>query len=257
MSFANSFVNTIGRELGRDIYRSLSATSSTNSKRRSDMTRNEQILQDIEEFTISVQEKTTVTRLVNLVEKIKTVNYEDYDFSEVFVNLDKKIDLARENLTKQEYLTQIDDLDSANEQIFKLALERHKNWIKERISYNKSHSKNDKSLILSFILGFFGLSPILGIRTTKINFILQIIGSVVYLSSLYYYYTYWSGPEAGVLVNKNACIGFMIFIGICSGIISLFITRSYNSHVQSFRVSVETLQTYLDRLSNAELQLNS
>ena len=127
MSLVNSLFNQIGREIGRDIYRTGRNHLLTPQVNENDYNLNEDmgipclqmdvlpitLLDQIENFELSSQDKSTMRKLSNLVEKSSKIDPESMYCGEVYLALDDKIDFVEDNIDS-EYFEKIDSLRKIN-----------------------------------------------------------------------------------------------------------------------------------------------
>ena len=95
MSIVNSFVNQIGRELGRDAYRSVMSSSARKGSQRI-IQEEVSLLDQVKNFELLASDEKTFRHLANLVEKAEHTDHEDFEWNELFYELDNKIDFERE-----------------------------------------------------------------------------------------------------------------------------------------------------------------
>lgn len=160
MSLVNSFINQIGRELGRDAYRSVLPSSAYGKRRMQGIEAEISILDQVINFELLANDEKTYRSLANLVEKAEHTDPEDFEWNELFYELDNKIDFCKANLSG-EYKDQLEKLDEINAQNFKFIKSKHIRYIDSVILYfeNKSSELANKNLSVAVILTFFGLRP--------------------------------------------------------------------------------------------------
>lgn len=160
MSLVNSFVNQIGRELGRDAYRSVMTPSESRKRKLQAEVVEAPIFDQVINFELLDNDEKTFRSLANLVEKAEHTDPEDFEWNELFYELDNKIDFCKANLS-DEYKDELEKLDELNAQNFKFIKSKHLVYIDSVILYfeNKSAELSKKKLSIAVILTFFGLRP--------------------------------------------------------------------------------------------------
>lgn len=138
MSLINSFINQIGREMGRDVYNSLNVTTRYAKNNKTDYYNTRKTLKEeleslIDGFQISSQDKATISRLANIVDKAKNFSGRNSDFFDVFKKIDEKIDYSKNFISKQEYKNIIEKLDETNYQIFQAVSMKHRYWLENDV----------------------------------------------------------------------------------------------------------------------------
>ena len=134
MGIVNAFINQIGRELGRDAYRSLASNSRGIQRKKHNIEEEELILDQVINFQLSEDDQKTFRNLANLVEKAEHTNYEDFEWNELFYELDNKIDFCKANLSP-EYKVQLEKLDEINAKNYKFIKSKHYNYVDSVIKY--------------------------------------------------------------------------------------------------------------------------
>lgn len=159
MSLVNSFVNQIGRELGRDAYRSV--VSSTVRKRSKRIIQEEEpLLEQVRNFELLTSDEMTLRELINLVEKSENTDAEDFEWNELFYELDNKIDFCKANLPV-EFQDQLDKLDEINANNYQNIKAKHVAFIDSLILHveNLAIDLSKKSTFIAAILTVVGLRP--------------------------------------------------------------------------------------------------
>ena len=118
MSIVNSFINQIGRELGRDAYRSVMSPTAGSKRKQQIIDTEVPIFDQVINFELLANDEKTFRYLANLVEKAENTDPEDFEWNELFYELDNKIDFCKANLS-EEYKDQLEKLDEINAQNFK------------------------------------------------------------------------------------------------------------------------------------------
>jgi hypothetical protein len=160
MSLVNSFINQIGRELGRDAYRSVLSPSASNKRKMQSAEAEMPIFDQVINFELLANDEKTFRCLANLVEKAEHTDPEDFEWNELFFELDNKIAFCKANLS-DEYRGQLEKLDEINAQNFKFIKSKHIIYIDSVILYfeNKSAELSKKNMSVAAILTVFGLRP--------------------------------------------------------------------------------------------------
>ena len=97
MSLVNSFVNQIGRELGRDAYRSVMSPKASSNRKMQTVEAEIPIFDQVINFELLANDEKTFRSLANLVEKAEHTDPEDFEWNELFYELDNKIDFCKAN----------------------------------------------------------------------------------------------------------------------------------------------------------------
>jgi tetrahydromethanopterin S-methyltransferase subunit G len=148
MSLVNSIVNQVGREIGRDIYRNGFKPKQITT------TSNYSLLSEVKNFQLSAYDKTTIRRLANLIEKSESISNRDYQYDEVFITIDEKIDFVKENVDPK-HLPELERLDKLNHTNYLVSSSAHKIWvdrniktIEDNLNQTKVPKINFKSLFI-------------------------------------------------------------------------------------------------------------
>jgi hypothetical protein len=159
MSLVNSFINQIGRELGRDAYRSVMSPSG--SKRKQQIVDIEvPIFDQVINFELLASDEKTVRHLANLVEKAENTDVEDFDWNELFYELDNKIDFCKANLPS-EFHEQLEKLDEINANNYQYVKSKHVAYVDSVIVHfeNIAADLAKKKPSIAAVLTFIGLRP--------------------------------------------------------------------------------------------------
>jgi hypothetical protein len=125
MSLVKSLFNQIGREIGRDVYRAGKQHILEPQVDQYNYDQNQSdpflqidmvsltLLEQIENFELSTQDKSTMRKLSNLVEKSEKVDPESMCCGEIYLALVDKIDFVEDNIDS-EYFEKIDSLRKIN-----------------------------------------------------------------------------------------------------------------------------------------------
>lgn len=262
MSLVNSFVNQIGRELGRDAYRSV-MHSSTGNKRKLHIDEVEApIFDQVINFELLANDEKTFRYLANLVEKAENTDPEDFEWNELFYELDNKIDFCKANLPV-EFHAQLDKLDEINANNYKYVKSKHVVYVDSVIGHfeNIAADLSKKKPSIAAALTFIGLRPsYMGEQFiyTLINilyiFLLGIIGYNGWLT--YHYPTLFNGNLPKVTPADIELITTMgkVMTGIPVGFYLLFIflglrkISKYRKEIQKNTDSKIKFETYKTEL---------
>lgn len=157
MGIVNSLVNQIGREIGRDVYRNLT----TKKVKRNDFESfeiKESIMDRIKNFEISKDEKNTIRDLINIIEQSENSNPEDFEWQNLFLEIDNKIEFCKANLGK-EFEQKLDELDQLNASNYEKIKQKHKDYINQVLDLlNQTKNElNSKNLIVAGLASFIGI----------------------------------------------------------------------------------------------------
>jgi hypothetical protein len=158
MSLVNSFINQIGRELGRDAYRSVVSGASRGARKQQIVNSDEPLYNQVINFELLANDEKTYKHLANLVEKAENTDPEDFEWQELFYELDNKIDFCKAHLA-EEYLPQLEKLDKINAENYKWIKDKHLKYIDTVIShFDTIETKlNQKNMGVAYLLTFIGL----------------------------------------------------------------------------------------------------
>lgn len=158
MSIVNSFINQIGRELGRDAYKSVVLGASRGRRQQQIVSTEEPVYNQVLNFELLANDEKTYHHLVNLVEKAEHTDPEDFEWQELFYELDNKIDFCKAHL-HQEYQNQLDKLDELNANNFKTIKQKHLTYIDSVIShFSITEAKlSEKNMGVAYLLTLIGL----------------------------------------------------------------------------------------------------
>ncbi|MEY5001237.1 MAG: hypothetical protein RLZZ211_1273 [Bacteroidota bacterium] len=158
MSLVNSFINQIGRELGRDAYRSVISGASRGARKQQIVNSDEPIYNQVINFELLANDEKTYKHLTNLVEKAENTDPEDFEWQELFYELDNKIDFCKAHLS-EEYLPQLEKLDQINAENYKWIKGKHLKYIDTVIShFDTIETKlSQKNIGLAYLLTLIGL----------------------------------------------------------------------------------------------------
>ena len=223
MGIVNSFVNQIGREMGRDAYKSVTSRNKTSSAESSIL-----LLQDVKSFELLENDDATLREITNLVEKSENSDSEDFEWQELFREIDNKIDFCKENLDK-EHLPKLEILDQLNADNFQKVKNEHINYIERVIvvlENNIKHSEQ-KNIILAKLLSFIGLRPYYmdgKVVSSLYNLVLLLImGSIFYQGYITYSEPVLNAGDMPVATLEQIAKVSRMGIGLMVGISLLYI----------------------------------
>lgn len=158
MSIVNSFINQIGRELGRDAYRSVVSGASRGRRPQQMAHTEEAIFDQVLNFELLANDEKTYRYLANLVEKSEHTDPEDFEWEELFSELDNKIDFCKAHLA-QEFHDQLEKLDELNASNYKSIKLQHIAYIDSVISHFSTIEAqlSQKNMGLAYLLTLIGL----------------------------------------------------------------------------------------------------
>jgi hypothetical protein len=222
MGIVNSFVNQIGRETGRDAYRSIISSSKIRSK-VSSVESPISLLQDVKIFELTGNDKATFLKITNLVEKSENSDPEDFEWEELFQELDNKIDFCKDNLDK-EYHPKLEILDQLNADNYQKVKKEHIDYIERIIDMLENNNKilEQKNITTAKLVSLIGLRPYYmdkKVVYSTINIILLLImGSIFYLGYLAYSEPILNAGNAPVStqeeIAKVSRMGITLMVGI-------------------------------------------
>jgi hypothetical protein len=204
MSLVNAFINQIGREMGRDAYRSItSANSARRSKHKSEFNE-ENILIEVRNFGLLENNELTLRELTNLVERSEHADHEDFEWHELFLEMDNKIDFCKDNLPS-EFHEQLQRLDALNAQNFNTIKRKHLTYIDTVIDHYQAKIKSEEvNAFQASLLSLIGCRAFY-MKENRINALLNV--AFVLLLTVFFvlgYLTYVDPVHnAGNLPNKT------------------------------------------------------
>jgi hypothetical protein len=184
MGIVNSFVNQIGREMGRDAYKGVTSSNKIRTK-VSSLESSISLFQDVKLFELTTNDEATLLKITNLVEKSENSDPEDFEWQELFRELDNKIDFCKDNLNK-EYHPKLEILDQLNADNFQKVKKEHIDYIKRVIEVLENNVKDSvsKNSTVAKILSFIGFRPFYMDGKTVSSlcnvFLLLIMGGIFY-----------------------------------------------------------------------------
>jgi len=239
MGLVQAFINQIGREAARDVYRSSSKKLKTLVTNSTEAFTNQGILNEIKNFELHSSEDSTLLKLSNLIEKAENSEVNNFDWEEIFIELDNKIEFCKEALDN----THMADLDALDK----------KNVIKQMIKHAKKADDTTKRPTgwLVFLAAILGLAPIYFRQSTaKIVLYLFTIGIVAVC--LFYGYMFLSYPSQFIANSKMGIqeslraarsLGFFLLVLAC--IFYALIMVSSFKHIQRKRSEFRAKEDYL------------
>ena len=160
MGLVSSFINQIGREIGKDTYRG-AKNFSVEPNKSSNFINIDDLLSKVKVFEIVADEKSTLLKLKNLLELSENTNPEEFEWLELFSEIDNKIEFCKDHLSSSCH-EQLERLDSINAENFNKIKSQHLRYIERIIIYLKSEQKKleSKNLIFARVISFLGLRPV-------------------------------------------------------------------------------------------------
>jgi hypothetical protein len=220
MGIVNSFVNQIGREIGRDVYRNLTSKKTKRIDFESFEIK-EPLLERIKNFEILKDEGNTLKELTNIIEQSENSNPEDFEWQNLFIEIDNKIDFCKENLDSQ-FKQKLDDLDALNASNYEIIKQKHIDYMYQVIDL----LNQTKNKLISKNLFVAGLASFIGLRSLYVNgkfipsiyrlILLAIIGSIFYFGFLAFRYPINNAGNLPTTTNqeidtiKNSGIALMV-----------------------------------------------
>ena len=261
MGIVNSFVNQIGRETGRDAYRSIISSSKIRSK-VSSVESPISLLQDVKSFELMANDEATLLKITNLVEKSENCDPEDFEWQELFRELDNKIDFCKDNLNKEHH-SKLEILDRLNADNFQKVKKEHIDYIKrviEVLENNVKHSEQKNSTIAK-LLSFIGFRPFYldgKIVSSLCNlFLLLILGGIFYRGYLAYSDPVLNAGNMGVSTQEQIVkVSRMgISLMICISLLYIFYlviafrkVNKYECPNKENKKSITQFQKYLSEI---------
>ena len=261
MGIVNSFVNQIGRETGRDAYRSIISSNKIRSK-VSSVESPLSLLQDVKSFELTANDEATLLKITNLVEKSENSDSEDFEWQELFRELDNKIDFCKENLNK-EFHPKLEILDQLNADNFQKVKKEHIDYIKRLINVLEINVQNseEKNFTTAKLLSLIGLRPYYMdkkvVYSTFNVILLLIMGSIFYIGYLAYSEPILNAGNAPVSTQEQIAkvsrmgISLMVCISLLYIIYLALAFRKVNKYkcpIKENKQSIDQFQKYLSEL---------
>lgn len=194
MSLVNAFINQIGREMGRDAYRSFPRGKRT--RKQVPIEARTSLVSQVKAFELLEDHQATMRLLTNIVEKAEHANPQDFEWQELFSEIDNKIDFCKENLPA-EYAEQLNRLDELNAANFKKLMSEHLVYIDTVIQFyeNKGNAISSKNNALVYLSAFFGLRSfylkeytvmsLVNVLFVALLFIMAVLGYLTYIDPIH------------------------------------------------------------------------
>jgi hypothetical protein len=261
MGIVNSFVNQIGREMGRDAYRGVTSRNQTRNK-VSLAESSISLLQDAKSFALLGNDEATLREITNLVERSENSDHEDFEWQELFYEIDNKIEFCKENLS-QEFHPKLELLDQLNADNFQKVKIKHMEYIDRIILHLDTNIKqaSKKSIPLAKLLSFIGLRAYYldGKMTVSIY---NIILLLLFVFVFYQGFVTYSDPisNAGNMhisrVEEIAKVSRMgISLMVCISLLYIFYLyfafrkiNRYSKPIEENKKSLDQFQKYLGEL---------
>ena len=160
MGLVTSFINQIGREIGRDTYRSLVSKKLKNNDDFFSPFTDNSIYDEVIHFELRATEDETFRRLANLVERAEHADPEDFDWQELFYEIDNKIEFCKTHLSS-EYAPKLDQLDTINAANYHKIKSLHVNYIDSLINQFESKLNEENTIGTGQII----VRSLIGLRT--------------------------------------------------------------------------------------------
>jgi hypothetical protein len=195
MSLVNSFINQIGREMGRDAYRSF--PSGNRTRQPIHLQEEESLIAQVKAFELLEDHQATLRLLTNIVEKAEHVNPEDFEWQELFCEIDNKIDFCKDNLPV-EFKDQLNRLDEVNAANYQNMMARHAAYVETVIQFyeNKANELNAKGNAIVYLAAFFGLramymkeyrvNALVNVLFVALLFIMSFLGYLTYVDPIHH-----------------------------------------------------------------------
>ncbi len=223
MGLVNAFINQIGREMGRDAYRSFPKGKVKSQKVH--FQKDESLLDNVKGFELLADNQATIRLLTNIIEKSEHANPEDFEWQELFSEIDNKIDFCKEHLPA-EYFEQLNRLDELNEANFKIVLSEHLGYIDTVIQFyeNKGNALSSKNSAAVYLSAFFGLRPfymkeyrvsaLVNVLFVALLFIMAILGYLTYIDPIHNAGNLPKDTPEQILKIANLGVGIMLISAI-------------------------------------------
>jgi hypothetical protein len=262
MGIVNSFVNQIGREMGRDAYRSVTSRNQTTRNKVSSVESTISLLQDVKSFELLGNDEATLREITNLVEKSENSDPEDFEWQELFREIDNKIDFCKENLSV-EFQSKLEQLDKRNAENFQKVKNEHIDYIERVIVVLENNVKHaeQKNITLAKLLSFIGLRPYYmdgkAVSSLYNLVLLLIMGSIFYQGYMTYSEPVLNAGDMFVKTQEQIAkvsrmgIGLMVCITLLYIFYLAFAFRKINKYqmpIEENKKSITQFQKYLSEL---------
>ena len=247
MGIVNSFINQIGREMGKDAYRSFRGSNSSVRVGRSKEILEEPLLERVINFELMEKSEATLRQLSNIVELAEHADPEDFEWQELFIEIDNKIDFCRVNL-HAEFHEQLDRLDEVNAKNFTNIKDKHLAYIDTVIvHYNNKIKMEEKKPAVAILSALVGLRPFF-MKENSLNawvnlvfvmllFIMFALGFLTYVDPIHYAGNLPKNSVDEVQKIKNMGLGIVIITAI------LYALQLLKAFIKIKKYNNSTLQT--------------
>lgn len=204
MGIVNAFVNQIGREMGRDAYRSIGRGTGVRRSTQTAEILEENILIQVRNFGLLEHHNLTLRELTNLVERSEHADPEDFEWQELFLELDNKIDFCKDNLPS-EFHEQLQRLDALNAQNFNTIKTKHLAYIDTVIAHYQAKIKSEEvNAIQALLLSLIGFRAFY-MKENRIHALLNVAFVLLLMVFFALGYLTYQDPvhNAGNLPNKT------------------------------------------------------
>lgn len=260
MGIINAFVNQIGREAGRDAYRGVK-NSSGSSSQSPNTGYNDEFLEKVSSFKRLPNDNNTLLNIVNYVEEAENISVENFDWFDIFTELDNKIEFCQRELAEdcQEKLRLI---DKQNALTFHKKLDIHQSFIQEIISDRKVELSSKRNFISGILFSFVFINPIYYKVSKDRIFITFLVGMIILgLSYLGFFFSFSSEAMKIPKQNTPEAMRAMKTLGVLffslAGILYLRIVYNGikrcnldNNSISAKEASLEHYTLYLSQLKN-------
>jgi hypothetical protein len=252
MGLVQSFINQIGREAARDVYRSGSKKLKTLVTNSSEGFTNQGILNEIKNFELYSTEDTTFLELSNLIEKAEHSEVNNFDWEEIFLELDNKIEFCKESL-EPTYKAKLQALDEKNQVNFLNKKNQHLAVIQELLK--NLQKVNDSSInpkgSMVFVTAFLGITPVY-FRQSAARIVLYLITIGIVAVCFFYGYMFLSYPRQFIANSKmdvqeslRAARSLGITLLVLGSIFYALIALSSLKHIRRKRDEYTAKEEYL------------
>jgi hypothetical protein len=260
MGIINAFVNQIGREAGRDAYRGIKNSSGSYSHKPNSGF-NDQFLDKVSSFKRLPNDNDTLLNIVNYVEEAENISVENFDWFDIFAELDNKIEFCQRELPEgcQE---KINLIDKQNALTFHKKLETHQLFIQEIISDIKVELSSKRNFLSGILFSFVFINPIYYKVSKDRIFMTFLVGMIIFgLSYLGFFFSFSSEAMKIPKQNTPEAMRAMKTLGVLffslAGILYLRIVYNgikrcnlNNNSISAKEASLEYYTLYLSQLKN-------
>lgn len=200
MGIINAFVNQIGREAGRDVYKGIKNSSGLYSTSINPEF-NANFLEKVSSFKRLPNDNDTLLNIVNYVEAAENISVENFDWFDVFAELDNKIEFCQRELPEdcQEKLSLI---DKQNALTFNKKLATHQSFIEEIINNGKEELSSKRNFMLGVLSSFVFINPIY-YKVSKDRVFMTLLVGMIIFGLLYLSYFFGFSSEAMKIPKQN------------------------------------------------------